>query len=221
MSWTRLPYDVCSHEYQIAQSMSPGAYYLTTPSTSCMPCHSDDPHIRLQSQGVSISKNTPLIDIDSELIGITRNLSKCPERQYIPGVCSPNAKLCVDAVNVYNFKDCFPKIEDSRFSAPPSTLRCTGWNRWEWLWTDPQYAVQIPFDHQIDSIQLAKDNHRPCLPRMTDPYKVWPTPSNNPVVSEQYLPVARPPRQELGANCNLQSTVASYFGSCPSTSQFP
>ena len=79
MSFSRQPYDVCSYEYQLAQTMGPGIYNLATPANACAPCHADDPYIRLQSQGVSVSKKTPLIDIDSELLGITRNQSRCQE----------------------------------------------------------------------------------------------------------------------------------------------
>src|SRR3989344_6626966 len=84
MSFNRLPYDKCSYEYELAYTSGQGMYQIGTPDNLCQPCHPSDPYIRLQSQGVSISKNSYLIDIDSELIGITRNLSNCPDRQYIP-----------------------------------------------------------------------------------------------------------------------------------------
>lgn len=224
MSFNRLPYDVCSYEYELAQTLGPGIYNLSTPSNSCMPCHADDPYIRLQSQGVSISKKSPLIDIDSELLGLTRNISKCPSRQYLPSdninqcgaqadatsLCQKNAKLCIDNSELYNFKDCFNKTEDTRLSNPPITLHGTGWNRWEWLWSDPQYNVLVPFDFQINSKIVAKDNHRPCLPNHKNQYTVWPQSTNTPLTTETYLPVSRPPRQEPSISWQSQYNVENY-----------
>ena len=56
MSFNRGRYDVCSYEYELAQTLGPGIYNLTTPANACQPCHSDDPRIRLQSQGVKIGR---------------------------------------------------------------------------------------------------------------------------------------------------------------------
>ena len=84
MSFNRNKYDMCSYKYQLAESSGSGIYQLTRPNNVCEPCLPKDPRIIAQNQGVSISKNTSLIDIDSELIGLSRNLSDCPDRKYIP-----------------------------------------------------------------------------------------------------------------------------------------
>ena len=84
MSFNRLPYDMCSYKYSLEESTAPGSYYLNTPATTCEPCHTTDPYIRLQSHGPNVSKNNYLIDVNSELIGIARNLSECPDKKYIP-----------------------------------------------------------------------------------------------------------------------------------------
>jgi hypothetical protein len=193
MSFNRIPYDTCAYSHVLAETIGPGVYQLSTPPNSCQPCHPTDPYIRLQSVGVSHSRNTSLIDIDSELIGITRNLSGCPERKYLPSKdgsaycgaqpgraagCDKNAKLCVDMSEMIHFGDCFTTTEDTRLSNPPCTLRGTGWNRWEWLCRNPQERVTIPFDYQIDSVLLAKDNHRACIPRPVQQDNAWPTPNN-------------------------------------------
>ena len=67
MSLNRLSYDKCSYEQVLGESVGPGFYQLTTPPNLCKPCHSTDPRIRLQSTGVSLNKNTDLVDIDSEV----------------------------------------------------------------------------------------------------------------------------------------------------------
>ena len=149
MSFNRLPYDICSYKHELAESVGEGMYRLGTPPNACEPCHAADPRIKLQSQGVSISRNTALIDIDSELLGITRNLSSCPDKKYAP--TADNSFHCgakqwemllevvkillnyVDNKDMIHFSDCFTPSEDTRLSNPPCTLRGTGWNRWEWL----------------------------------------------------------------------------------------
>ena len=77
MSFNRLPYDICSYKHELAESVGEGMYRLGTPPNSCEPCHTADPRIKLQSQGVSISRNTALIDIDSELKRINHYDDKC------------------------------------------------------------------------------------------------------------------------------------------------
>ena len=197
MSFNRLPYDTCAYKQVLAETIGPGVYQLNTPPNSCQPCHASDPYVRLQSQGASISRNTSLIDVDSEMLGITRNQSNCPERKYIPNcgasemcgaqtgngtTCHKSAKLCVDhSKNPMKFDKCFEHTEDTRLSNPPCTLRGTGWNRWEWLCNNPQDRVEVPFDFEISSRTIAKDNHRPCVPKPLDQYIVYPTPSDKPI----------------------------------------
>ena len=190
MSFNRLPYDRCSYKQTIAETTGPGIYQLGTPQNVCQPCHTTNPYIRLQGQGASISRNNLLVDVDSELLGITRNLSDCSERKYMPqtnaselcgantgnGVkCHKSSKVCVDHIkNPIKTTDCFKHTEDTRLSNPPCTLRSTGWNRWEWLPINPQEKVEIPYDHQISSRTLAKDNHRPCIPKPSEQFSVYP-----------------------------------------------
>ena len=71
------------YKHELAESVGTGMYQLEPPN-NCEPCHASDSRIKLQSQGVSISRNTALIDIDSELMGITRNLPSGPDKKYIP-----------------------------------------------------------------------------------------------------------------------------------------
>ena len=45
---------------------------LTEPPNVKEPCFAQSPQIRLQRQGVSVAQNMPLIDVDSELMNLTR-----------------------------------------------------------------------------------------------------------------------------------------------------
>lgn len=187
MSFNRLPYDTCSYEQTLAETTGPGHYQLSTPPNSCSPCHPTDVRIRLQSGGVALNKETNLIDIDSELIGISRNLTQCPERKYLPD--SDNSKLCGASGGKYpslskvtinsqkehiRFDNCFNGSEDTRLSNPPCNLRGTGWNRWEWLCKNPQANLEEPYDFQINTRILAKNNHRACIPNPIDQFLAHP-----------------------------------------------
>jgi len=195
MSFNNLYYDQGAYVQSLNQSVGPGVYLTGQPKISCESCFRYDPAIRIQTQGDSISSNQSLIDVDSELMNITRKHSKDPKMKYIPScpnsMCS-SGEVCGQGVvgscsnhkfgerfgdnNLKHFKDCANQIttEDARLSNPPCNLRGSGWNRWEWLCHDPQERVEVPFDWNISNRLLAKDNHRPVIPRPIDPHYVMP-----------------------------------------------
>ena len=166
MSFNRLNYDTCEYKQSISQSIGPGHYQINTPPISCEPCYPYSPSIRLQHSGNSVDLSKYMIDIDSELIGITTPASKCPSKKYIPNI--KNGKICIDN-NQHNWKDCSLPAEETRTSNPPCNLRGTGINRWEWLCLNPQDRIESPFDSQVQTRIVVKDNHRPCVPTPIDP----------------------------------------------------
>jgi hypothetical protein len=177
MSFNRLNYDTCAYKHELAESVGPGEYQINTPPISCEPCFPKDPAYRLQREGAGVSKKNAMIDVDSELLGITRMSSKCPSKKFIPGQ-NANGEEC-EGEPIHNFKDCnMPTAEDTRTSNPPCNLRGTGWNRWEWLCLDPQERVLVPFDYNINNRLIVKDNHRPCVPKPIDVNPSLPKPSN-------------------------------------------
>lgn len=193
MSFNRPSYDTCAYKQTLSESIGPGDYQINRPVVSCQPCYPNDPHIRIQKMGPSVSRTTPMIDIDSEMIGIGRKYSRCPEAKYLPscdanqscganvglnGKC--NSSVCID-YNLVHFGDCFTPVEDTRLSNPPCNLKETGWNRWEWLPNNPQERIEIPFDWNVDTAIVTKDNHRPCIPKPLDQYSVYPENNNLPI----------------------------------------
>lgn len=170
MSFNRLNNDICTYAYDLKQSIGPGEYGLSEPNIECNTCFQANPEFRLsnnkrRSTGVSICE--PLIDVDSELKNITRMASACPLKKYRgQKFCTPkNFPDCEDAKTI---------TEHTRLSNPPCTLRCSGWNRWEWLCQNPQDKALVPFDFHISGRTLAKDNHRPCIPKPLNQYDVYP-----------------------------------------------
>ena len=158
MSFNRLNYDQCTYKHNMRQSMGPGEYHLGAPRPECNSCFSADPSMNSRGyKSVGNCSDVPLVDVDSELIGIKRKASNCPADHYIP----TNKEFCQKTPLV----DCrsLPN-EDTRISNPPCTLRGTGWNRWEWLCQNPQDKALVSFDYMINNRLVVKDNHRPCVP---------------------------------------------------------
>ena len=197
MSFNRLNYDTCAYKQNLYQSVGPGEYKLTEPPNVNEICFAESPQVRLQKSGVSIDPNTPLIDIDSELLNLTRSSTNCPSKKYIPdgsqcGMTNPKD----EEKNLKHGKNCYFDVEDTRLSNPPCTLRGTGWNRWEWLCLDPQERVHIPFDYNINNRLVVKDNHRPCIPKPVDVNLSLPqnntVPSCSSTVKTCYVPTGPP-----------------------------
>lgn len=118
------------------------------------------------------------------------------------GNCNPAvSKVCVDNSDIFHPSDCNrPFTENTLMSNPSSNLRGAGAaNRWEWLPQNPQERVETPYDFNINSVMIARDTHRPCIPRPFDQRKVWPMPHNQPlcetIVRVPYNPTAAPSTQ--------------------------
>lgn len=159
MSWSRPRYDDCTYKYRLAETISPGEYMTQTPY-SCDNCAYYAPGVNLNGKGVSICEED-LINVDSELIGITRKYSQCPADKYLPGddsFCKKN-----------NFQECTDLVpEPTLISNPKCTNKEITVNRWEWLCQDPQRNALMPFDYLINNSLIVKDNHRPHLERPLD-----------------------------------------------------
>ena len=163
MSFTRLNYDDDSYKHSLRESVYPGAYMLKAPRNDCDDgCFYPAPEIALASTGAALCEKD-LVDVDSELIGITRKASHCPTNQYLPS----DKPFC----QAKPLKDCYGlNTEPTRISNGPCTLRGipNGWNRWEWLCMNPQDKALIPFDYNINNRTIVKDNHRPCVNKPID-----------------------------------------------------
>jgi hypothetical protein len=189
MSFTGLNYDNKAYNASLKESKGPGLYHLRRPfvTNACLPLANS---VFAQRVGGSIDKTQPLIDIDSELMGLTRLHTKVQDEKYQPccdaNMCSDSGYPCGQGVvedcntaglrpgsrpqdkNLTHYPDCRPFTDYTRLSHPVCTMRELGINRWEWLCLDPQEKVLIPFDHNINNRMVVKDNHRPCIPKPLD-----------------------------------------------------
>jgi hypothetical protein len=157
-SMNKLRYDANAYSSDLAQSRSAGGYYLETPMPHCQPCFANDPRMQMGYSGHSECRDRALIDTNSDILGITRKASSAPGCKY-QAPRNPN-EYC----SLVHVPDCTTKVlavQDTRLTNPPSTLRATGWNRWEWLCANPQDHAILNFETGVDTSIVTKDNHRP------------------------------------------------------------
>lgn len=191
MSFNRLSYDNCEQKKHLNESVSPGLYQINTP-VMCNTCFQNNPQIINQRGSVSMDANKDWrfyagpVDVESDLLNINRPNTKCSEGKYEPNC--PNCGVvtsgqpCGDGVslschnckhkiikggmcnntNLVDLPNCNFPIENTRLSNPPSTLRGTGWNRFENLCFDPQDQLFFPGKYHIMTRLESKDNHRMC-----------------------------------------------------------
>lgn len=158
MSFTRNRYDVENYTRDLYQTTRPGNFTTNLPRNSCTECF--NPTVRNASSGNSTVGN--LIDNDSDLMGLNVKATRCPESKYAPSNCNEEFKNS----KLKHFDDCTNFVgESTRLSNPPCTLRGTGWNRWQWLCQNPQDRSIVPFNIELNTTIMAKDDHRPCIPQ--------------------------------------------------------
>jgi len=162
-----LKYDPGAYQKEVLEAVGPGRYRLQPYGANCRMCMPVDSHLTAGTAGPAQCDQEPLVDVESDLINIVRPLSYDPRMKYRgngegPTVCSKG--------NLMNQGDCrnMPTA-DTRLTNPPCSLRGIGINRFEWLCQNPQDRVLIPFDTDVDTALLSKDNHRPFLARPLDP----------------------------------------------------
>ena len=113
------------------------------------------PTTRIQGSGGSMVNGIEAIDVDSELMNITRKLSNEPKEQYIPD----GKKV----TSYSNLKDGFFHEESTRLTNPAFELRGQVKNRWFSPYLHPQAHVIEPFERNGDDTYLALiDNHKAC-----------------------------------------------------------
>lgn len=173
MSFNRLGYDDGSYRYNLKQSISPGLYQIDMPRNDCDGCFFPD--VNMDRYGGATYKN--LVDVDSELMGITRKASDCPANKYVP----------TDSDTLFGKKEFVKECrwlipEHTLISMPKCTLHEIGVNRFEYLCHSVQSNALIPFDWNISNRIVTKDNHRPCIPKPLDQAAALPPPCNSDIV---------------------------------------
>src|SRR5258706_16034531 len=99
MSYTRLIYDQCAYNKDLSQSTSAINYTLDpNKHYSCSNCRVQ--FGLLGGNNVSLTRSN-MVDLESDLFNITRQISTCPERKYLPYCenCEENGGLPCGSVS--------------------------------------------------------------------------------------------------------------------------
>ena len=171
-SFERQIYDTKAYEIALKQSTKPALWQLDpTRFDHCNRCRPSDVG-NLSCQGVSLTTEQPLVDVESELLRLNYRHSHNPRVLYKPK-CKKNMmtsgypcghNCCSD--KLVHFKDCAIGQEYTRLTVPSCTLRETGWNRFQPICINPQDRCrwEHPSEIGINYRMVVKDNQVPCMP---------------------------------------------------------
>lgn len=156
MANTRFNYDELRTAKLLQESTGPGRYLLNTPGPGCNPCFIEDPHIRLQGIGPNLREvpNGHPVDIDSDLMGLTRPLSKD---------CLLYSKHAIETKQK-TYTDCsIDYTDESRTTHPAFMYRDLEQSHRFPLLFNPQQNSMIPIQDYKNSSLEAKDNFKPTF----------------------------------------------------------
>lgn len=211
MNFNRLNYDSCTYQHNLQQSVNVGNYVIGMPQINCNACFTEDTSLQLGYSPAVVPYDN-VVDIDSDLIGITRKASNCPTKSYIPDL-TRNDKT---RYNMTPIADCrYIKNEDTRISNPPCTLRGQGWNRWETLHENPQDRAEVPFRFNVNNRILFKDNHRPFINKLINQSPLLP-PMNQ---SDEVIEYNNKESICYGKNIDDGIKRVQFWGSCDELSK--
>lgn len=162
MAFTRFNYDKCRTEKILQESTGPGRYILDRPGWGAKPCFFDDPHIRMQGWGANLRKvprGAP-IDIDSDLIGITRPISNdCSGKEY------PNSGVVRSKRVTYPVCS-KPVTDETRATHPAWMYKDLEQDHRSILFLDPQENTCMTFQNNLNTRLLERDyfvDKAPCM----------------------------------------------------------
>jgi hypothetical protein len=151
-SMTRYRHDINKMIENNDISTGPGRWSLGVPNAYGNAAYITEPTIRLQKWGASHDMSTIKTDVESDLWNLARPTTKVVCGQYSPEQGVRNLTPMKEAS--------FPEVH-ARLVDPPCTGRASGWNRWDWLYENPQENVSIPFEWALDTRHANKDSERP------------------------------------------------------------
>tara|TARA_B110001452_G_C15090823_1_gene380596 strand:+ start:59 stop:556 length:498 start_codon:yes stop_codon:yes gene_type:complete len=160
MAFTRFNYDDSRTKKKLQESTGPGRYALNMPGNGTSPCFFNDPQIRMQKWGANLYNvvNGAPIDIDSDLKGVTRKLTKYSQKSQFPNSGVPITQkveypICGDALT-----------DESRATHPAWMYRALPQNREYPLFLNPQENVCMRFHNNLNTRLLERDNFVPKIP---------------------------------------------------------
>ena len=136
MSFTRIHDEPCRIKKELQQMTDIGRYMIDKPGPGADVGFVEDPHIRLQGWGANLRTNT--INAESDLLGLTRSLTKdSVDLNQHNKMRTNNEEL--------SYGTTFGYTEETRAILPPWTTKDARIDndRWNILHKDPQQHIQI------------------------------------------------------------------------------
>ena len=130
-----------------------GRYMLDVPGQGTDLPFFEDTQVRMQTWGANLQTNR--VDLEGELFSINRKISRDYNDQ------DQYKKFIVDSNPIQSFSTKNPFVEESRSSHPVFVYRELETNRWESPWLNPQANLEKPFNDNIQTRILEKDNYIP------------------------------------------------------------
>jgi hypothetical protein len=149
-SMTRYRHDINKMTENNEISTGPGRWALGIPNAYGNAVFVPEPTIRMQKWGAAHDMSTTKTDVESDLWNLAR-----PTTKVVCGQFSPTEERIRTLTPMP--EGSFPETH-ARLVDPPCTLRATGWNRWSWLYQNPQENVAIPFEWAVDTRHANKDS---------------------------------------------------------------
>ena len=149
MSFTRFNYDLARVEKKLQESTDPGKYILNVPGPGDNTKFIESPFVRLQKFGNNL--RTDPINIESDLIGLTRNTN----RDNININNYKNKQVHSNSINFNEDKSIW--TEQSRVSHPAWMYKDKQQFEPKYLFFDPQENICMPFQNNLSSRILEKD----------------------------------------------------------------
>ena len=175
MSFTRFHNDPCRIKKQLLELKQQENYMPNVPGNGTHPCFMEDPYIRLQKWGANLHNNT--INLENSLLGLDSKLSKD---------CIENVKKMPNS-NLIIYPSCQPITEQPRATHPAWTALDIEQNNFQSLYLDPQENTCIPFQNNLNTRLIERDNFKakpPCVPNY----------DNNPINTDMYVGLAKKPQ---------------------------
>jgi len=151
-SLTRYRHDLGKMTENNEISTGPGRYMLAVPNRYGNAAFVAEPTLLNQRWGASHDMSSTKTDVESDLTNRGRPHPRTVCGQYNPG--DDAKKHSLTAMPEVTWPRNWERLTD-----PASTLRGTGWNRWEWLCQNPQATALLPFEHRVESRMASKDGY--------------------------------------------------------------
>jgi len=155
MAFTRFHDDPSRIRKQVQESSFIGRYMLNKPGNGADVPFAEDPQLRLQGWGANLRTNT--INLESDLIGLTRKLNRdlVDINDY-----KQNAVWSRQA----SYSNTAPFVEESRATHPAWMYKDLDHTRWENPFLNPLNGIEKTFHDNIQTRILEKDSFVPKVP---------------------------------------------------------